>query len=197
MTTDNQIFETTIPFQGFYCSIHDQEIDSTIECELEYYIDEKDYSESDVESWRDSIEYQKIFLAYSNQYVDFVNSELGLASLKFKELESPREYNFMTDRISYTASYDDVKKLYDLYINSDMFVWVLKDQFTSYDGFMSYYSNDVTEWKKKPLSAWDLNEIGSLLLCHWKELDIDEIDSLDYNMCPMSEIISNELPDIG
>jgi len=37
-------------------------------------------------------------------------------------------------------------------------------------------------------------EMGMLILCHWQESDIDEVDSLDYGMSPMHEVVSNELP---
>lgn len=189
-----KLFKTTIPFQGFCCSIHDDQIDFVIENETEYYINELRQPKSDVETWQESIDYAAIRKAYSKHYVNFANSELDLASLEYKDLESPREYNFITDRIICTISYDDVKKLYDLYIGSDAFRVLIQNTFTSYDGFISFYSNDINSWKSKALDRWDLNEIGILILCHWKALNTDEMESLDFNMRPVSEIIINELP---
>ena len=51
---------------------------------------------------------------------------------------------------------------------------VIKANFTSYDGFSSFYPNDLETWLEKPLSEWDYNELGTLLgavmqLCEYFE----------------------------
>ena len=191
-----QTFETTIPFQGFYGSMHEGCIGSTVEMEIDHYLGEDggNKTQDQVNEWQESINYCSIFEAYSKHYVDFVNSELGLASLTYKELVSPKEYNFTTDRIFCTVGYADIRRLYALYRHSDSFRELIKDQFTSYDGFASFYSNDVADWIEKPFDTWDHNEIGMLIQCHWNESDIKEDDSLDYNMRPMYETVMNELP---
>ena len=40
---------------------------------------------------------------------------------------------------------------------------VLKDRHSSYDGFISHYSNCLCDWLQNPVTAWDHNELESLL----------------------------------
>lgn len=192
MTTE-KTFETTIPFQGFYGTIHDSCIDGVIGGELNY-MGEEGRTQEQEDAWQESIDYKPIFEAYSEHYVDFVNSELGLASLTYKELNSPSEYNFENDRIFCTIGYADIRRLYVLYAHSDAFKALLTEQFTPRSGFMPFYSSDVSEWIQKAFDTWDINEMGMLVLCHWNESGIKEDDSLDWNMRPMHEIVYNELP---
>jgi len=194
--TDNKLYETTIPFQGFYCSMHDDQIDNHIEHAMEDYIEGQGKTQEQVDAWRDTIDHKAIREAYSKHYIDFLNSELDIASLTYKALDSPREYNFTTDIIICTIGHDDLKRLYDKWINEPEFREAIKDRFTSYDGFMSFYSNDVADWKAKPLTDWDHNEIGMLLAEEFTDTGIKEEDSFDWNMTPIHEVIYHELPDM-
>lgn len=57
---------------------------------------------------------------------------------------------------------------------------VLMDRHTSYDGFHSFYTNDLSEWLDKPLEDWDHNELHSLLITTMTLLDFDEEGFLYY-----------------
>lgn len=79
-------------------------------------------------------------------------------SVKFKEVVSPREYNFQTDKILMEINVD-YQKLKDLILsNEEMksgFDNYLKKHFTSRDGFVSFVANNITEYFNK-----------------WKHLDV-------------------------
>lgn len=78
------------------------------------------------------------------------------------ELTSPREYNFSTDQISVYIDTKTLKKISSV-LNSDTLKNLIKRRFTSRDGFMSWYSNDIEEWKEKKVQDWDCVELGTLL----------------------------------
>ncbi len=148
----NKKLEIGLPFfSGFYESIHSSVFDSEEECIMEDY---------EGKSW-DDFRWEYDHLSYCKNYVNAVNSILEL-KLEFVEMTSPREYNFSTDRIFCKINKSDLKKLKTV-LNSEEMKNLVKRRFTSRDGFMSFYSNDIEEWKEKPLKDWDYNELGTLL----------------------------------
>jgi hypothetical protein len=86
--------------------------------------------------------------------------------LRFEEMTSPREYNFETDRIFAeiplaVARHMFAKSKEDKHAT---LAAVICRRFTSRSGFISFYANDVESWLATPLSDWDHNELGTLLL---------------------------------
>ena len=100
--------ESTIPFDGFYESFINADIDHEIEIDTEYYSELYDLNESEEELLCNSFLninsykfYNQIAKDYTNFYIDALNERLKGFTLKatYKCFESPREYNFETDRI--------------------------------------------------------------------------------------------------
>jgi hypothetical protein len=86
--------------------------------------------------------------------------------MTFESMDSPREYNFATDRL-----YGEMPLaiVYLMFRRSRAeghatLAKTIKDRFTSYDGFIAYYPTDIEDWLEKPLGDWDHNELGTLLL---------------------------------
>jgi hypothetical protein len=67
-------------------------------------------------------------------------------SFTYKKIWSPKEYNFKTDAIDCTAKFNPYRVLRWLNEYKEEFAEYVRRNFTSYDGFMSYYSNDIDEW---------------------------------------------------
>lgn len=85
--------------------------------------------------------------------------------LKFEEVTSPREYNFTTDRVFAKVP---LKTMRDIFKRSaaerhETLAKAVEERHSSYSGFISFYSNDIRDWLKKPLAQWDENELGTLL----------------------------------
>ena len=76
-----------------------------------------------------------------------------IKEIKFIKLESPKYYNYSNDKI--ICDIKPNKKVIINYIKNNYKNWCkyLKDNFTSYDGFFSYYSNDVNN------EDWNINNI--------------------------------------
>lgn len=85
--------------------------------------------------------------------------------LIFEEMTSPREYNFTTDRIFCQVSGRVVKALFRVSKaeGHSRLEACIKERFTSRSGFISHYSNRLSDWLSKPLADWDENELGTLL----------------------------------
>lgn len=154
-------------FSGFYESIHDEVFDSEIGYITEEY--DKEYDD-----FRFTIRYN----SYVENYIKTISDELGM-DLVVNELVSPREYNFSTDVITVWMKPRDLKKISSA-LNSETLKYIIKKRFTSRSGFISFYSNNVEEWKEKPVKEWDCVELGTLLDAwivdnfsweYWKELD--------------------------
>lgn len=180
---------TTIPFMGFYESIHNAQIDSALEL---IFDDDQDL----ISDYSDLIDFKKIFVLYAQEYLSAFNQEFNL-DLKFESLQSPKYYNFSTDRIFAYISESELKKIFKVK-KSDLFKEYLKNNFTSYSGFISSYSNDPDQWPDN-FQDYDHNQIGALLYVYCELLSAGSTYKMEYidhyliENYNMYESITNEL----
>lgn len=112
-----------IDFGGFYHSIHSDEIDYRIK---NFEIDE------------DNVNYKETCNSYCNEFIDSLNDMLEL-NLKFIKIDSPKFYNFRTDKIEAEINENDFNKLKDIYLSSQEFIDYIELNSKSYSGFISFY----------------------------------------------------------
>ena len=62
----------------------------------------------------------------------------------------------------------------------------INGMFKSRDGFMSFYGDFVEEWKTKPFSQWDENEVSVLFPVF--EIDYEDITETISNSISYTEI---------
>ena len=153
--------EIIIPFSGFYYSIHDDAINSEIERIFSDYETGCDVNNGLVDRAHMDGNFRHFFVEYAKAYVEAFADEFEIPSLKFKELDSPREYNFTTDKIVCEIDIRDVRRIM-ADIDKKELENRVKERFTSYDGFISFYSNDVNDWPSE-VSDWDCNQLRTLL----------------------------------
>jgi len=168
--------EAVLPlFHGYYDSIFDVS-DSWYEQEVEHLTEEEGVTLEEAQEELDTVaNYPAARLATSQVIADafetLFNDTYGTGiKVKFLELDSPRYYNFTTDRIICSITFD-VRKIRKLIVEHiHAFKHVLEREFTSYDGFRSHYSNDVEDWDLNNIKNWDVNEVWALFeaLC-WEE----------------------------
>ena len=182
--------ESTIPFDGFYESFINADIDHEIEIDTEYYSELYDLNESEEELLCNSFLninsykfYNQIAKHYTNFYIDNLNAKLNYAypdkgfTLKatYKYFYSPREYNFETDRIFIeieenhaVAFIEHIVKNYKKELENK-----IEDRFRSRSGFISFYKNSIDLWAKD-FREWDYNMIGTCFeLFNLEEEDIN------------------------
>lgn len=157
--------ETTIPFAGFYYSIHSDELDHALE---------SIFSDSNgnpinslVEKAYNKIDWDIAHNLYAKAYVEGLAHELSLKTLTFKLISSPKYYNFTTDRVFCEIDDTEVKEIFEK-IDIVALEKAIKQNFTSRDGFISHYSNNIHKWPEN-ISEWDHNQIGTLLEAYIKQ----------------------------
>lgn len=173
----NKLIEVEIPFSGFYESIHDSLIDDAINS---YFSDDHgDVSDVDQEAiFMADVDWSAIQIEYSKRYIELL---AGITELdfQFSGLTSPEYYNFSTDRIFATLPVGQLNKLVKEVKTYDNYASTIKDNFTSYDGFSSNYSNDITnsDWTAKQLDACQYQILISLWLKYNTDTNylVDEI----------------------
>lgn len=144
----------TIPFSGFYESVH---LDA-LEREGENY---------------PGADWRKVFLGYAKAYA---TGYLHAACIvgEFESLESPREYNFSTDRIFVDIPADEVRRMLAA-VDPETLAQVAKARHATRSGFISFYSPLVGDWG--PVDDWDCNQIETLIIAF-----VDD-DERDWKIC--------------
>lgn len=165
----NNLVTATIPFAGFYDSVYSYEIDRTIEHETEYYSERFNLSESE----RDTLEsgylekvhgdfLQGIAKDYCDGFLFEVERDTGLElKASFEVMESPREYNFRGDTLFIQMPEKQALAFVQYVISNhkEELEELIRQRFTSRDGFISFYENTLEAWGDP--SEWDCNQLGT------------------------------------
>lgn len=145
-------------FEGFYCSQLDLAEYIEVGEGEEYLMDEKQFDEIDWKATNNNV--SKFYLEYiKDELKDFFN-EIGIINLDFVKVDSPKYYNYSTDKLVCNIEVNKNKFLTELQKYSfDVWKKFLKDNFTSYDGFISFYPNDPNEWTELIAEKFDTDNI--------------------------------------
>lgn len=193
MTDDNALRDApmgncvarVLDFPGFYESVLSEALDDAERNMVEALIENYDLPDEPdpYEACYDASTYAVGFNNIARASVDWLNHVLddtGIV-LAYESMESPREYNFSTDALFVVVN--DPEKLASL-ADPARFEACIKEHFTSGPGFHSFYSNDIEDWRAKPLAGWDHNELGTLLTAYLRQVaedkDIDQYDMLEW-----------------
>jgi hypothetical protein len=180
--TEETLLDAVIPgFPGFYNS----ELDSLMDREIE------DAMENDGLTWEEAdkrYDYQRARLAITQAWMNAFVWEFDI-KLKFESIQSPREYNFTTDRLFVQLPLTEAERMAAVLKDADgewndSFKHVLGKMFTSYDGFYSFYPNNPNEGEwLMPLDQWDHNQMQALIAAYlyergeadepWRYIDLD------------------------
>ena len=183
-------FEIMIPFDGFYESMHSYEIDREIES---MYAD-RETGEIETETQQEKVmnfpHDKQLNMDYCKLFVESFNAlfESDTPLFTFKELISPREYNFSTDRILCTMN-TAVLSLMLKTVSRDCLLKAFHANFQSYSGFHSYYDIDI-ENHDTPVN-WDCNEMQVLLFAYLETLELDWDDTNIMEDCNCNGEISD------
>jgi hypothetical protein len=191
-----------LPFEGFYDSKYSGEVDHIEEREAEYaeerqaedgiapelHLEASDFSQV----LFDCTDYSACYRAVSKAYVDGFNHvaseylDLPLA-LEWESMDSPREYNFSTDRVYAHIPVNVVVALFARSAAEEhkRLRETIKQRFTSRSGFISGYSNSLATWLERDVTEWDHNELGTLLIAlldGFEEAEGERLDWAVYNL---------------
>ena len=180
--------ESTIPFDGFYESFISDDIDHQIGQQIEWDSDIYDLNEDEQQIlWDNYLSvntsyyfYNQLAEDYTNFYIDALNERLKGFTLKatYKSFNSPREYNFETDRIfieieeNHAVDFiEHIVKNYKKELEKR-----IEDRFRSRSGFISFYKNSIDLWTNN-FNEWDCNMIGTC----FELFDLEEED-INYSL---------------
>ena len=177
-----------IPFSGFYETSHSAIFDAWLDYEQETLVKEHQATTKQITELADlfysEINWSAVYRAYAEKYVEAFEDLMRAESrsykinekgeryladgiqldIVFEELQSPREYNFSTDCIYAKISKVQLDEVLAFVIDQYEDKWLdyVKDKYTSYDGFISFYSSNFSTWEDD-LSEWGEARLGSLL----------------------------------
>lgn len=182
------------PFMGFYESVHSGMIDSELESTVEYDAESLGMDSRELFDIRwqfvDYGDAKKEYLGkFFAEFIKRLENELayyipedsnGMKKLvrvtipaEFEKMESPKFYNFETDRLFVTIPAEFAEKMrHD--VTPLTFKSHIEARHTSRDGFASFYSANWEEWKDKPPAEFDHNELMTLFLAWLDDQGIDE-----------------------
>lgn len=183
-----------IPFCGLYESPLSHELDYVEEREAEWLaerqeedgiahelrLEASDFGEILFDVTDYSLAHEAIARDYAETFGHKADVVFGFkAGFEFEEMTSPRFYNFETDRLFCRVPFATVERFFAISEaeGHKTLARVIRQRHTSYDGFISFYRNELAEWLEKPLEDWDHNELETLLLA---ALEIVHGDAEDF-----------------
>jgi hypothetical protein len=119
----------------------------------------------------DKVDWSAVHKDYAKEYVKAMAFEFGL-KIEMESLESPKEYNFSTDRIFVTIDENEVKRIYSE-VNKETLRSLIEGTLKERSGFIPFYSNDVESWPEE-VTEWDHNQVGLLISAYLSDKDFDE-----------------------
>lgn len=104
--------------------------------------------------------------AYCAEYASELCAILGIP-YHGEEMTSPKYYNFESDKIHLKIDTETLKKwIRRLKTDAEMqakFSKIIKKRCTSHNGFISFHSNDLTDYLTLPFEDWDNIKAGFLV----------------------------------
>lgn len=181
-------FSCLVPFAGFYYSVHDRHVDYCEEVLMQG-------SDGEVSNtlhamfWCD-VDYHEVHSKYAARFTEWLSHYLGV-KFEFEEMKSPREYNFQTDRIFAKLSRADFCKLLKK-VRGAKLKEITKEKFTSRSGFISFYSNEISDWGR--IDTWDHNQCGAVLAAAVRLFEQEGCQEfLNLSSCNIDEVIAEDI----
>ncbi len=185
-----------IPFSGFYGTVHGDNLD---ECIHQFFRNEAGGDSNDGLVHRaQECCFQHFFVEYSRRYTESFSTEFGLSTLNFLALQSPREYNFITDRIVCDIGGMELMQIRKNVEPRALAAYV-KERLAPANGFLPFYSDDVADWPDDVVN-WDIGQIYLLMevFAGW-HFDLDgyeEYDLMEDSLDDMTEWAGECIPEI-
>lgn len=185
-------------FYGFYESIFcnsDQFIDFEYEdksllIDKYPFLNENDfevyYNFENFENYKNDIskEFSNLYLELIKNLLpfDIVENPKFLLELKSSYIDSPHYYNYRTDKngLFIKTNYTTLNLIKNYVLSFENMENYIFKKNSSYDGFISFLSNDYNEWINKPIEKYECNELSFLFDNIIIQNDNDLIFELNY-----------------
>ena len=168
-------------FEGFYNSYLDLSENIEVGEGESYSMTEEQFEKIDWNKTNENV--SKFYLDYfKDELSDFFN-EIGIINLDFVKVDSPKYYNYSTDKLVCNIEIDKNVFVHELRkYNFEVWEQFLKDNFTSYDGFISFYPNNPNEWTELIQQNFDTDNIIIETLLQFYLEQNEELEDLKENL---------------
>lgn len=146
--------------------------------ELDNFVDEEI-----TDSQRENINWEELSINLAKDYFDIFKESLyeelaSIINLTYVKLESPKFYNYSTDKIVCNVEFDpsSLQALFFMDWDKDVFEDYVSHEFKSCDGFVSHYPNTLREWMFLIIKDIDDNVVVETILTHLIENDSERYD---------------------
>ncbi len=163
-----QTLLTTLPFAGFYGSQHDAELDYAMEAMFSN--DQGDPNPGLTERVCDACHWSGVHRAYAKEFAETFCEEAGIHLTRFESMDSPKFYNFETDRLFVELPLEEAQRLMRE-TSTDSLDQVAGERHTSRSGFISFYSPDWRSWGD--VGRWDHNQLQTLVEAYVRDTQGD------------------------
>ena len=181
-------------FQGLY--------ESTLyNSDTDYYLAQSLADDNlDLKNAEIDYDFQEFMQAAGEACVDSLNDELYahdvITDMSYAGMHSPRYYNYDTDKVLIDVDYNFIALVkYCRHTNKDKFNQYLKDNYTSYDGFISFVENSVEGFFSKDWFNSHKNMAVQVMIEFYltSEIDLDAHLQNMYEACQDWLICNAEL----
>ena len=131
--------------QRIFCGLYESTLYNS---DTDYYLAQYLADEDTPDNVEVDYDFNKFAKAAGEACVESLEKELYshdvITDMSYAGMHSPRYYNYETDRVIININYNFIKLVkYCRHTNKDKFNQYLKDNYTSYDGFISFVENSV------------------------------------------------------
>ena len=160
-----------IEFGGFY-GYHDEYID----CRIEQFNDGVIYENDCYDI--DNIDWQKTFESYAVNWLHMFNSHCNL-NLEFVGIDSPKCYNYRTDKIIAKINDEDIESLMKCLYYVEFYEYA-NPRLTSCSGFISFY-NGLDDLVERSENDDDDKAILLGMICDYL-IEVNEVNGYIYKL---------------
>jgi hypothetical protein len=119
-----------------------------------------------------------VHLAYAKEFAESYCEEVGIRDTRFESMDSPKFYNFETDRLFIDLPLEEVQRLRRETSTASL-DHVAAERHTSRSGFTSFYSPDWRAWDD--VTGWDHNQLQTLVEAYVRDTqgEVEEAQLMD------------------
>ena len=186
---------TSLPFSGFYGSCHDAQLDNAVEAMFSN--DQGDSNQGLTDRVISTCRWSAVHRAYAKEFAENFCEEVDIRHARFESMDSPKFYNFETDRVFIGLLLREVQRM-KRHVSKDSLDLVARERHTTRSGFISFYSPDWRTWGD--VTGWDHNQLQTLVEAYVRDScgEVDENDLMDSAQANgrFEEWIANNTPGI-
>lgn len=153
-----KMLTAALPFAGFYGSQHDAELNYATEAM--FANDQGERNAGLAARVSGTCHWTEVHWAYAKEFAESYCEEVGIRDARFESMNSPRFYNFETDRLFIELPPQEAQRLMRETSTASL-DQVASERHTSRSGFISFYSPHWRIWGD--VERWDCNQLQTLV----------------------------------